>query len=120
MENPFRMGEIHPTPQHSHHASFRVSFTNRSSTHAVCHTHTLDVFPTNGHRYTLTPFELTYSQAVRYAARLPKCCGGKAAHLVTITSSGENVYVGQVVSPFCKLDWFDRFGPGRYVSVGHR
>ena len=55
------------------------------------------LFPTNGHRYLLSPRELTYGQSVAYAASLPPCCGGKLAHLLTIANETENDFAAQLL-----------------------
>ena len=55
---------------------------------------------TNGHKYRLIQQQLTWHEANASAAKLPKCCGGKTAHLVTIDSDDEDFLVGDLINPF--------------------
>ena len=48
----------------------------------------------NGHRYLIGPNTVDFSQAMEYAQNLPACCGGKVAHLATISDEGEDGFLG--------------------------
>jgi len=53
----------------------------------------------NGHLYQSPLILFTYTEALAYAANMPKCCGGQTAHLATITSELENSFIVDNVIP---------------------
>ena len=64
------------------------------------------LFPSNGHRYALSKDLLTYGEALKYAAQLPTCCGGKKAQLVTIHSHEETMFLVKMLhSAFSSAAW---------------
>lgn len=54
----------------------------------------------NGHKYRLVQEKVSWQTANAKAAMLPKCCGGKTAHLVTIDSEEEDFVVSDLIYPF--------------------
>ena len=74
----------------------------------------------NGHRYYLSDFFASYYEVSVQWSNLPACCGGKVAHLATITSDSENTFIANNVSVYEDFLWiglYDSDNDGTYQWV---